>query len=121
MSRAKLANAELRFYTDSGGSETTKIKLVPTNDVLTLQGASAGTQVKLANLSDPTGAHDASTKAYVDAQITQKLNGIQWKEPCLLRTTANLASSFSGNVITMTANGALTKTAQHSPSAIMSW
>ena len=38
MSRSKLANAELRFYTSSGGSETTKIKLVPTNDILTLQG-----------------------------------------------------------------------------------
>lgn len=108
MSRAKLGNAELRFYTDSGGSETTKIKIVPTNNTMTLQGASAGTTVKLTNLTDPTTAQDASTKNYVDTQITQKLNGIQWKEPCVVRTTANLASSFSGNVITMSANGALT-------------
>ena len=108
MSRARLGNAELRFYTDSGGSETTKIKLVPTNNILTLQGASAGTQVKLSNLSDPTNLQDASTKSYVDTQITQKINGIQWKEPCVVRSTANLASSFSGNVITMSANGALT-------------
>ena len=108
MSRARLGNAELRFYTDSGGSETTKIKLVPTNNILTLQGASAGTQVKLSNLSDPTNLQDASTKSYVDTQITQKINGIQWKEPCVVRTTTNLVSSFSGNVITMSANGALT-------------
>ena len=108
MSRARLGNAELRFYTDSGGSETTKIKLVPTNNILTLQGASAGTQVKLSNLSDPTNLQDASTKSYVDTQITQKINGIQWKEPCVVRTTANLVSSFSGNVMTMSANGALT-------------
>ena len=107
MSRAKLSNSELRFYSDVGGTETTKLKLVPTDNSLTLQGASAGTQVKLSNLSDPTLAQDASTKAYVDSQITQKINGIQWKEPCVVRTTANLVSAFSGNVITMTANGAL--------------
>jgi len=68
MSRARLGNAELRFYTDSGGSETTKIKLVPTNNILTLQGASAGTQVKLSNLSDPTNLQDASTKSVGDAR-----------------------------------------------------
>ena len=54
MSRAKLSNSELRFYSDAGGTETTKLKLVPTDNSLTLQGASAGTQVKLSNLSDPT-------------------------------------------------------------------
>ena len=107
MSRAKLGNSELRFYSESGGVQTTKIKAVPSNNTLTLQGSSAGTKVLLTNLQEPTSNADASTKQYVDDQITAKLQGIRWKEPVVARTTANLAGTFSSNVITMSSNGPL--------------
>ena len=108
MSRAKLANDNLRFYTSSGGSETTKIKLKATNNTLSIEGATAGTTTLLSNLTNPSGAQDAATKSYVDTQLSSKINGLTWKEAVVVRTTANLASSFSGNVITLTADGPIT-------------
>ena len=108
MSRSKLANSELRFYTSSGGSETTKIKLVPTNDVLTVQGATAGTRVKLSNLADPTGNTDGATKSYVDTQIQSNIQGLKWKSPCVAKSTADLGGTFSSNTITAGANGPFT-------------
>jgi len=107
MSRAKLGNSELRFYSESGGVQTTKIKAVPTNNTLTLQGASAGTSCLLSNLTDPVSNQDAATKKFVEDQINAKLQGIRWKEPVVARTTANLAATFASNVITMSSNGAL--------------
>lgn len=108
MSRAKLANDNLRFYTSNGGSETTKIKLKATNNTLSIEGATAGTTTLLSNLTNPSGAQDAATKSYVDSQLSSKINGLTWKEACVVRSVANLASTFSGNVITLSANGALT-------------
>ena len=108
MSRSKLANAELRWYTSSGGTETTKVKLVPTNDVLTVQGATAGTKVKLSNLADPTANTDGATKSYVDTQIQSNIQGLKWKAPCVVKTTADLGGTFSSNTITAGANGAFT-------------
>ena len=108
MSRSKLANAELRFFTSSGGSETTKIKLVPTNDILTLQGSTAGTKVKLANCADPTANADAATKSYVDTQIQSNIQGLKWKAPCVVKSTADLGGTFSANTITAGANGPFT-------------
>jgi hypothetical protein len=108
MSRSKLANAELRWYTSSGGTETTKVKLVPTNDVLTVQGSTAGTRVKLTNLADPTANTDGATKSYVDTQIQSNIQGLKWKSPCAAKSTADLGGTFSSNTITAGANGPFT-------------
>lgn len=107
MSRSQLKNAELRFFTQDGETQTTKVKFVPSNDVLTLEGASAGTKITISNLAEPSEDHHASTKNYVDSQISNKLNGLAWKSPAKCKSTVNLAGTFSSNVLTMTANGAL--------------
>ena len=107
MSRSQLKNNELRFFNIDGETQTTKVKLVPNNDVLQIEGASAGTKVKIANIAEPTETHHASTKNYVDSQIADKLNGLSWKSPVKCKTTQNLDGSFSGNVLTMTNNGQL--------------
>ena len=107
MSRSQLKNNELHFYSVDGETTTTKVKFVPSNDTLSVQGASAGTKVKLSNIADPSLDSDASTKSYVDSQIANKLNGLAWKSPVKCKSTINLAGSFSGNVLTMTNNGQL--------------
>jgi hypothetical protein len=59
---------------------------------------------RITSLADPTGAQDATTKAYVDA-IAQ---GLDPKANARVATTAALASNTrSGNVLTASANGAL--------------
>ena len=90
MSRSQLKNNELRFFNIDGETQTTKVKLVPNNDVLQIEGASAGTKVKIANIAEPTETHHASTKNYVDSQIADKLNGLSWKSPVKCKTTQNL-------------------------------
>ena len=107
MSRSQLKNNELHFYSVDGETTTTKVKFVPSNDTLSVQGASAGTKVKLSNVADPSLDSDASTKSYVDSQIANKLNGLAWKSPVKCKSTINLAGSFSSNVLTMTNNGQL--------------
>ena len=95
MSRSQLKNAELRFFTQDGETQTTKVKLVPSNDVLTLEGASAGTKITISNLAEPSDDHHASTKSYVDSQISNKLNGLSWKSPVKCKSTVNLAGTSS--------------------------
>ena len=44
---------------------------------------------KITNLATPTAANDATNKAYVDAAI----NGLSWKSPVVVATTANITLS----------------------------
>jgi hypothetical protein len=52
----------------------------------------------------PTADTHAATKLYVDS----KAQGLDFKDSCVVATTANIAGGYSSNVFTVTANGAPT-------------
>ena len=63
---------------------------------------------KITGLTDPTGAQDAATKSYTDAQVATAIAGLDPKDPVRVATTAVLETNTrSGNVLTRTGNGAL--------------
>lgn len=59
---------------------------------------------KITNLADPANPQEAATKAYVDAQS----QGLDPKAEARVATTANLVATRSGNILTFSANGAIT-------------
>ena len=104
MSRSKLSNNELKFYQSNGGSDTIFAKIKGTSaDTLILEGSTGATKVTLSNVADPTGTGHAATKDYVDTKVSELNNGLSWKAPVKLKTTANVAGTLTGNVFTCTA------------------
>lgn len=49
-----------------------------------------------------------ATTAYTDAAVTAALNGLDWKQACLLATTANIVGTYLSGVFTVTATGVIT-------------
>jgi hypothetical protein len=78
---------------------------VPSLDALTAPAADVSLNShKITNVTDPTNAQDAATKAYVDAAS----NGLDWKASVRVATTAALAANTrTGNDLDENANGAL--------------
>ena len=74
MSISKLNSDALYFYNIDGNTVTTKIKFIPNENELVVQGESNTTKVKITNIEDPNNNSDVSTKNYVDTQITSRLN-----------------------------------------------
>ena len=106
MSRSKLSNTELRFYNTSGESDVVYAKIKGTSqNSLILEGASGATKVSLQNVADPTGTGQVATWDYVNTKVNELNNGLSWKAPVRVKTTADVAGSLSGNVFTCTNNG----------------
>ena len=100
MATAQLNNNSLIFTSDGS---TSLFTATPTANKVTFSGSSAGTKCALSNIAEPSASTDASTKNYVDSQIstvsasiTSQLNGLAWKAPCRAASTAavTLATDF---------------------------
>ena len=105
MSRSKLSNNELKFYNTAGSDDVIYAKIKGSStDTLILEGASSATKVTLSNVADPTGTGQAATYDYVNTKVNELSNGLSWKEPAKLKTTANVAGALVGAVFTCTAN-----------------
>lgn len=106
MSQSLLTNSALECKV-AGTGGATLVKSSFTNGVITYQGATSGTKVKLTNVLDPASASDVATKNYVDGQLSGVTLGLSWKEAVRVRTTGNLDATYASGTLTASANGAL--------------
>ena len=106
MSRSKLSNTELKLHNTSGESDVVYAKLKGTSqNSLIMEGASGATKVSLQNVADRTGTGQVATWDYVHTKMNELNNGLSWKAPVRVKSTADVAGSLVGNVFTCTNNG----------------
>jgi len=104
MSQSILTNANLECRS-TAGSFPTLCKLAFSDANLRLEGATSGTKVAIDNVAEPTLASHATTKNYVDSALSGISLGLAWKDAVQVRTTENLAATYSGGTLTADANG----------------
>jgi hypothetical protein len=108
MSTSSLTSTFLNF--SDGSSDT--IRLTASSNILSFKGSTAGSTIRLSNVSEPTVPTDAATQNYVDSKIsselTNKVNGLSWKSPARVATTANEGGVYDSSALTFTSdsNGA---------------
>jgi hypothetical protein len=59
------------------------------------------------SVATPTANSDAASKAYVDSISTGSAAGLDFKESVVVASAANFAASYAANVLTASANGAI--------------
>lgn len=78
------------------------------DDTFTFSGTSGATRAKLTNIADPVNGSDAVTKSFLDTKVAELSQGLQWKDACRAKTTANITGTYAGNqTITASTDGAL--------------
>lgn len=107
MSNSSLSATFINFHNGTNDA----VRATATDQKLSFQGATASHKVTLTNLDNPQNDDDASTKLYVDSKISSeinnKVNGLSWKAPARVATTANLGGVYDTGALTASANGAL--------------
>lgn len=78
------------------------------DDTFTFSGTSGSVKAKLTNIADPVNGSDAVTKSFLDSKIGEISQGLQWKDACRAKSTANIEGNYQSNqTITASTNGAL--------------
>ena len=92
--------------TTTGGASRCSIQFA--EDTFTFSGTSGATRAKLTNLAEPVNGSDAATRSFVLSKVSELSAGLQWKDACRAKSTANIAGTYSGNqTIEAATNGAL--------------
>jgi len=101
MSQSLLTNSALECkVAGTGGS--TLVKMSFSDATASFQGATSGTKVKLAGVSDPVNTSDVATKNYVDSQLSGLSLGLSWKSSSRVRTTEHLDATYASGSLTAT-------------------
>jgi hypothetical protein len=89
VSASSASSAEVGYLVGVSSAIQTQIdgKVAKAGD--TMSGVLNMGSNKITNLATPTAANDATNKAYVDAAV----NGLSWKSPVVVATTANITLS----------------------------